>query len=374
MGRFRSAVPGAALLCLAGLPAFAVQLIDPASARRATTEPAVVAADTHLASLAASGQVSELALRVQRISTDRTLAPAAREWLLDRGLHQLATLVPTAEARALVQQLAGRRPEVFTRVDPDHGDRATPLYDTGATARFVLRAWERRAARLQAESDLAAGRTAVLARFAARGAPGARDPVREGIEEAFTAAPRSQLVTQRNAIHVALSAGERVDELALVLAGRLADADLAGLVVDHAEAPVALAALSSLPSVLDPSTARELFMRASRRAEIASAATLAIGRLAVQDGGARAMLYEQLGDPAVGPSAAAALAAIGDPAVASELGRRLRAATSEPSRRMHVLALRLDASPAAREELRRFAAAGQGTAQLRQEVDQWLER
>jgi hypothetical protein len=374
MGRTPQAVYRAALLCLAAVPAFAAQVLDPAAARRATMEPAVIAADTHLSALAASGQVSELSLRIQRISTDRTLAPAAREWLLDRGLHQLAALVPTAEAHAIVQQLAGRRPEVFTLVDPDHGDRATPLYDTGATARFVLRAWERRAARLQAETDLAAGRTAVLARFAARSAPGARDPAREGIAEAFAAAPRSQLVTQRNAIHAALSAGERVDELALLLAGRLADTELARLVVDHAEAPVALAALRSLPSVLDPPTAREFLVHASRRAEIASAATLAIGRLANHDGAARAFLYEQMDDPILGPSAAAALASIGDPAVASELGRRLRAAPSEPSRRMHVLALRLDGSPAAREELRRFAAAKQGSAQLRQEVEQWLER
>lgn len=374
MGRTPQAIYRAALLCLAAVPAFAAQVLDPAAARRATLEPAVIAADTHLAALAAAGQVTELSLRIQRIATDRTLAAAAREWLLDRGLHQLATLVPTAEARAIVQQLAGRRPEVLTLVDPDHGDRATPLYDTGATARFVLRAWERQAARRQAEAELAAGRSAAIGRFAGRSAPGAHDPVRAGIAEAFASAPRAQLAGQRVAVAAALVAGERVDPLALVLAERLADPELARLVIDHAEAAIALDAMRSLPSVLDPTAMLGLLLHASRRAEIASAAVLEIGRLAVDDGGARSFLYEQLADPALGPSAAAALAAIGDPAVAAELGRRLRAAPSEQSRRLHVLALRLDASPAAHEELRRFAAAQQGSAQLRQEVQQWLER
>jgi hypothetical protein len=130
----------------------------------------------------------------------------------------------------------------------------------------------------------------------------------------------------------------------------------------------------SLIAAFDSQTALGLLQDASRRADIASAALLAAGGLARHDATARAMLLEQIADPGNGPSAAAALAAIGDPAIAAEIGRRLRATHADQARRLHVLALKLDASPSAREELRRFVAARQGPAQLRAEVQQWLER
>jgi len=373
MGGVPTAILTAGLL-LAALPAFAAQVIDAGVASRATQEPSVVATASNLTSLAADGRVSELALRVQRISTDRTLEPAAREWLLDRGLHELARLAPMPAARTVVQQLAGRRPEVFTRLDPDHGDRATPLYDTGATARFVLRAWLRAEARAQTEADLAAGRTAQIERFAARASADVQDPERAGIVMAFEAAPRAQLAAQRNAAAAIMAAGGRADEIALVLARRLVDAELATLVIGHAEPRIALGAVRSLTSAFDSHIALGLLQDASRRADIASAALLAIGELASHDAAARTILFEQIADPGNGPSAAAALASVGDPAIAVEIGRRLRVTTADQPRRLHVLALKLDASPVARDELRRFLATGQGSAQLRSDVQQWLER
>jgi hypothetical protein len=171
-----------------------------------------------------------------------------------------------------------------------------------------------------------------------------------------------------------MSAGRRADELALVLARRLADAEIATLLIGHADARVALDAIRALPAAFDTQTALGLLADASRRAEIASAATLAIGALAAQDGAARSFLYGKVDDAELGPSAAAALASIGDPAVAAEIGRRLRTTSLESSRRLFVLALKLDGGTAAREELRQFAATRQGSAQLRAEVQQWLER
>jgi hypothetical protein len=373
MGGTPAAILTASLL-LAALPAFTAQVMDVGAVRRATQEPTVVATDSKLTALAADGRVSELALRLQRVSTDRTLEPAAREWLLDRGLHELARLAPTPAARSVVEQLVGRRPEVFARVDPDHGDRAVPLYDTGATARFVLRAWQRAQARAQAEADLAAGRTAISERFAARVSADIQDPERAGIVEAFEAAPRAQLAVQRNAIAATMATGGHADEIALVLARRLVDADLAKLIIGHAEPRIALGAVRSLTATFDPQTALGLLQDASRRADIASAALLAIGTLARHDHPARTILLEQIVDPLNGPSAAAALASVGDPAIAAEIGRRLRASTTDQPRRLHVLALKLDASPAARDELRRFLAARQGSAKLRSDVLQWLER
>ena len=101
---------------------------------------------------------------------------------------------------------------------------------------------------------------------------------------------------------------------------------------------------------------------------------LEIGKLARNDAAARRFLFDSVSAPDIGPSAAAGLAALHDPMVSAELGRRLASAKSEELRRLLVLALRLDASAAARAELERFAITGAGSAQLREEVRQWLVR
>ena len=112
----------------------------------------------------------------------------------------------------------------------------------------------------------------------------------------------------------------------------------------------------------------------SATADIASAATLAIGALAPRDPAAHRFLLEAVAEPDIGASAAAALGRLDDPAVSAEIGRRLDGAEDEATRRRLVLALKLDGSPAARDALGRFAKAGAGSAPLRREVRQWLER
>jgi hypothetical protein len=355
-------------LGLAAAAAHAARVVDPASARRAIAAPAVIARDGELAALADDGRTTQLALRLERIAHDATLDLVAQEWLLDRGLHRIARLAPTAEARAALTRIAARGPAVYARIDPDHGDRATPLYDAGATARFALREWERAAARAAAQSQLAAGGTQAVARHAAHARAGAGDPSAAGIADAFRAAPPAQLAMQRAAVVDALARDERVDALALILAGRLADAELFSLVVDRADEPVALAAIPVAARSLDLTAALGTLAQASRRAGIASAAVLAIGELARSDAGARQFLFDALGDPGVAPFAAAALGRLSDPAVSAELGRRLAGARSEPERRLLVLALKLDATPAARAELARFAQSDAASPKLRREA------
>jgi hypothetical protein len=351
--------------------AFAARLVDPASARRAVSSPLVAALDGELDALTAAGRATELAARLERIAHDATLNDVAREWLLDRGMHALARSAPTPAARAAVTRLATRQPLVYARIDPDHGDRATPLYDAGATARFVLRHWNRVAARDAAAAEIAAGRTSTIARFADAAAG---DPARDGIADAWRAAPPAALATQRAAVSDSVAQGRGVDALGLIVAERLADAALFALVLDYAEEPVALAAIPAATRTLDGGTALALLVRASRRADVASAAVLQAGRLAEGDGAARQFLFESVAAPDIGPSAAAALARHGDPAVTADIGRRLAASEDEPTRRRLVLALKLDATPAARDELARFANTGAGSAPLQKEVRQWLER
>jgi hypothetical protein len=359
-------------LALAGQSATAARIVDSASARRAITNSAIVAVDAEISALAADRRATDLAARLDLIANDRTITDVAQEWLLDRGLHALARLEPTPRSQETVLRLISRTPIVYTQVDPDHGDRATPLYDTAATARFVLRNWDRNAARDAARADLAAQRAAAVERFAGRAGDGRQDAVRAGIADAFRVATPLPLSSQRAAIVEALTAGRPVDELALIAAERLADAELFDLVFGLADEPVALAAIPAVTRALDSQTAFGRLAIASRRADIASAAVLEIGRLARNDGAARQFLFDAIETGDLGPSAATALAALGDPAVAAELGRRLEMARSEDSRRLIVLALRLDSSAASREQLRRFAASKRGSAELQRETRQWL--
>jgi hypothetical protein len=359
-----------ALALGAGTQAIAARVVDPASARQAITAPAVAARDAGLAALAAEGRATELAARLDLIARDGTLEGVAQEWLLDRGLHALARLSPSPAARATVIRLTSRAPTVYTRVDPEHGERATPLYDAGATARFVLRNWERVAARAAAAAGLAARDARIAARFAGE----TSDAARAGMADAFRDAPLEQVAAQRHAVAVALAEGRRVDAVALIVAERLADPALFGILLDYADEREALAAVATAPRALDAASALGALARASRRADIASAAVLAAGRLAAHDAGARRFLFEALADPDSAPSAAAALGALGDPGVSAELGRRLASARTDGERQLLLLALRLDPSPAARTELERFARAGSGSPQLQAKARRWLVR
>jgi hypothetical protein len=177
----------------------------------------VAALAAELDAHAAHERPNAIAAKLELIAHERSLPDVAQEWLIDRGLHVLARLEPTAPARATVERLARRAPVVYARVDPDHGDHVTPLFDAGATARFVLRTWDRRAAERTARAELRAGRTAVVARFASRAAAGAADPLRAGIADAFASARIADLGPQRAALVDAIGRGDRVDELALIV-------------------------------------------------------------------------------------------------------------------------------------------------------------
>ena len=364
----------ACALGLASLPALAARVVDPATARQAIENPNAAARDADLSALAARGRATELAARLELFAHDATLTDVAQEWLLDRGLHALARLEPTRESRAIVARLASRAPVVYTRLDPDHGDRATPLYDAGATARFVLRSWDRNDARATAQAELEANLTQPVDRYGQHAVEDDRDPVLEGIAEAFRVAPLSELAAQRPAVSAALAQGQRVDALALILAERFANPALFDLVFDNAGEQTALAAIPAATRALDASSALTALTRASRRPDVGSAAVLEIGRLAKRDPDALAFLFDALVDPRIAPSAAAALGRVTDPAVSAEVGQRLSQARSEKERRLLVLALRLDANPAARSELEQFANSGVGSPKLQKEVRQWLAR
>lgn len=367
----RLAATGLATIWLA-TTAQAQQIVQPYAAQKATTSAAAVEHSQRLSTLADRQATSELVAELQRLSQGAGNVSIANEWLLDRGLHELSRVQPTTAAKTLLHTISQRPAQLFVQVDPDHGSHAVPLYDPGATARFVLRNWERTAAREQASAALAADLSSPLERFAADNISSETAPAKAGIVDAFRAATPQTLARQKSAIAAALTRGERVDEIAAVTAERLSDAGLYELVIGHADDAVALGAVQRVRAVLGDAAALDILIAASARQQIASAALLEIGRVAEQDSRARAYLFTMLTDPAAGSSAAAGLASLHDPTVAAELGRRLVTTKRESERRQLALALKLDGSSAARAQLDQFVKARSGSAKLRKEVRTWL--
>jgi hypothetical protein len=364
--------PAAAALCLLLLSiTHAREIVHPYAVQKAINSAPIAERAQRLSELADHQATGELTAELQSIARDRS-GGIAREWLLDRGLHELSRIRATPEARALVEQLSHEPPQIFVQADPDHPALAVPLYDPAATARFVMRKWERTDSYERAAAALSSGAAWPLERFARDEAASANDPAKAGIVDAFSSATPQSLARQRDALVAAIERGERLDEIAAVTAHRLGDAELYRLVMNHAEPIVVLDALRRVRSDLGEAAALPVLIAASKRQEIASAALLEIGRLAQQNAPAREYLFEMLGDTAAAASAATALASLHDSAVAAEIGLRLRASTTETARRELVLALKLDGTPAARAQLDQFVKARAGSAELRKEVRTWL--
>ena len=361
----------AALLLIAPAASPAREVADGAAVQQSISHPDVRAAAERL-SIAAGRSTDALAAELERASMLGAGGEIAREWLLDQGLHTLASMTPTPAARAFVIAAAQRPPQVFVRVDPDHGSHLVPLYDPAATAGFVLRAWERRTARERATADLLSYGGWSVARFAQDARSFELDPVKAGIADAFRTVPIDALTQQRAAIDASLDAGANAGELALIAAERLGDPQLYDLVLQHADASTALRGVRSARAGLGESAALKLLTAAAQRDEIASASILEIGRIAPTDAAARALLFDMLDEGPAGPSAAAALSKLRDDSVVAELGRRLNSTASNAARTNAALALKLDGSAPARAELEKFLQTTHGTAALRKDVRAWL--
>ena len=360
------------LLALGAAQGAPAAVVDVATARRATEAPSVAATVARMEQHAARGSTDALVGELRAVLEDPTLEPAAQEWLLESGLHMLRRLPVTAAARALTGELSTRAPRIFTRVEPEHGHQAAPLYDVGAVARYAERDWTRSGARASTAHSLGLGTPKALDTWPGQDEWPRGKAVRDGILDAWRAASVAEVARQRPAIVAAMRSGQDADRLALELARRLRDPELYSLTIGYAEPMVALAAVQAVARDLDTGAALELLGKAADREPIASAALLAIGRLAATDNAARQLLLDRLSDPVSGESAAASLARIDDPALAARLGARLQVTKDEPTLRRVALALRLNGSPAARDALGRLVDSKQGSAELRKEVAAWL--
>ena len=245
------------LLALGAAQGAPATVVDVAAARRATEAPSVAATVARMEQHAARGSTDALVGELRAVLEDPTLEPAAQEWLLESGLHMLRRLPVTAAARALTGALSTRAPRIFTRVEPEHGHQAAPLYDVGAVARYAERDWTRSEARASTAHSLGLGTPKALDAWLGQDESPRGKAVRDGILDAWRAASVAELARQRPAIVAAMRAGRDADRLALDLARRLRDPELYSLTIGYAEPMVALAAVQAAARDLDTGAALE---------------------------------------------------------------------------------------------------------------------
>lgn len=342
-------------------------VFDRAEIHEAATAPETEAAARAVANLVSEGQTEQLVEEIRALLRRTDLGDIARERLLSEAVLGLATVPRTPTARELIDQLVDRPVVVFVWHEEGRHAVSVPFYDIGAAARLTRRTWLGRAAEQRAAELLAQGSDQFLVIPDDSSAP----TVIEGISAAVERSGIEELVTQREAMSVAMRADPRIGAIAAVAAQRLRDAELFRETVVHAEARVAIRTLSEARLSLDETNALSVLADAVRRPEIASTALFELGRLAETSVAARDLLIRELADGRNGGSAAAALARLHDPSLAVRLGQILTSAPEETTRRRAALALKLDGSPAARAQLE-YSVGQAPSSALEQEVTEWL--
>ncbi len=318
------------------------------------------------ASLARSGDAAGLAGHLSSLKSKQDLSISEKERLLHQTVRAAAKLEAVSELRREVEELTAYESQTEILWN-EHGHTERRIaYDVGAASRHVLLVWSEGDARRHALRALEQHDSSLVDRY--KGAP---EPDRRGIETAFRQATPGQLATQRQHLKDGLVTEEPVGALASITAQRTGDAELMTAVLRDASVPVALRSLHGIDAHSWPGAATGLFLTAAQRPEIASAALLGLGKLAISDMAARDILMEKLGSPD-GASAAAALARLDSDRVYARLRDVLLLETDEIRVRHALLALRLSRSSSANAVLAEFANRPTTSPGLAAEVPSWL--
>lgn len=354
------------LLCATPAGLTAGPVLEPAAAHAAATGPEVEELLAQIERAAASGSSAGLLRLADAIFARPDRHSAANDRLLRELALAFAQVSPDPAARTLLGELAGRPPgvRVWLRDGPHRID--VLLYDVAAAARYTSRRWAEESARTEARRALQGGNADLVDRFAAGDAN-----FRKGVIAALDDVSSAALFALRDTVAAALRDGADVSELALPLALRFADRELAEAVMRYGDPALAVHAVQQIGAALPPADALAVLESALSRTGLASAALLAIGRLTAAEPRARDVLFASLDDPQLGGSAAAALASLPDAEVAQELGRRLENGRNGLPERRALLALRLSESDAARRALDEFLHSSKASATLQQEAKSW---
>jgi len=292
----------------------------------------------------------ELEARLSAALADRALHPIVREKTLADGALALGLQPRTPSAEALVARIATLETEVRVRFsDGEHAAMAVPAFAPATAARNAQKHWVRTETAAAVGAGIVGGRPALGAAFSR-----AEDSrvIAAGIADAVIATARTPeglaaLRASRPAFEAALRDGRPIEDALAELAVATRDRDTALSLIAHGDPALTVHQLARLRDALPPADALLLLQRASSTSELASSALLALGGLAALQPAARDHLFAVLGDRRDGGSAAAALAALHDPALVVALAEHARRSPDLLAARRAALALHLDGSPAA---------------------------
>lgn len=296
-----------------------------------------------------------LTVALQQAQTRSVIEPLASEARLVQLLLRLRDVtLPMPATRRAVVALLDHEPQTLTDpVDPEQRGLQRPAFAVAGTARAVLQRWDQSAAEATVRAALARG-----------DAEGLRGAMPAALVAVIGVAAEADLATIRKAA----PADPRVWR---ALFERLADPALARDLLRQPAQPEGLRLIAAIDSVLSAADAHAVLTDRELDRGYASAARLALGRLAAHHPPARRALLDSLGD-ADGASSASALAKMADAETMRALADIARTQNDSPRLRHALLALRLCETIEARAHLAAFAADATRPQRLREEVRAWL--
>ena len=269
---------------------------------------------SELEAYAAAGATDRLVDAGQVTLTDSTLDIDVREALLHQTLMGLARVRESVPARQFVSGLMQRRPLVFAVVDEEHPSLTVPLYDIAASAAFTLRVWDRDAASRQLSAAMQ-GSAWQPASYVTAPANMHLVDWQAATRDALSTLDNASVAALKPALLAAFAARDEVDSLVLAAAEQTGDRELFTAVLQSGSSRTAIQAIESVNAALSAEAAIALLQTASARADVASAAILAIGTRVGERPELLDWLFARLGDRRLGGSAALALARVQDPLV-----------------------------------------------------------
>jgi hypothetical protein len=308
-------------------------------ARQAAGEVDLVAELKPLFERARAGQDADLRRRLEAVAANQEWPLPARERLLHAFALGLGDLAPGAAGSESLGYLLDYRPQTLVPHE-DHASAGVALFNIPAAAAGSMNLWRRQIAYDSSRKMLAqSASTRSASTWNAESwvaAWLAADPAsRRGFLDALDLAPEARL---REVAALALRDLPQQPELTGVAArsaALLPDAGLLGDALVKGDGPELAAALRSAAAALDESERAGLLRRLVAEAPAGTAA-LAIAEWApglLHDPAIAGLLFDLLGDPALGATAALALAGSTQPAVRERLAERAAHGDDVPARR-----------------------------------------
>jgi hypothetical protein len=329
----------------------------------------------HLVAIPSSNGTQPLKLvsALKGLAADEALPLPARERVLYEFAVALRPYPMTVEGRQALEYLSQYQSRVYVVDEASRGSLNLPLYRVAGAARGTLTVWARRES-----SDAASARINQegMEFFSLSKLDSAVQRPMDviGLRDALSKVPLENLQAYQDVFRLQRPLDPAMAPVAAILAERLHDVALCVEVLQYGDTLTARRLLERIREFFTPPQAFSLLDKATKRQPLASLAISEMGKLVPEVPQALETLFNALADPALGGSAAAALAALSDPSVIDKIEGLLETTTDKRLQARAVLTLQLDGSAPARLALDRFAASPKAPKQIRREVTKWLER